>query len=258
MLDKLTARAGPLINRTSRLPVPPLLAAPNAVVAYKQLAIFGAFSLLGAVLVWPIFGSDYPPGVDTATFLHLSWVTKLAASGQLADPFQDPYWCGGFSYLGGLPSLWLWSGRCPQLRDQIRPYHRVYRGPGPVLWRAGHRHFLAVGGDGPSQVDRRFHGSDGCPLLSGAELHLPMGMVHLGDGIAIRACFHPAPRAVLEKGRLASGGLRRGSHGSVYPHPPHDRPVSWIGPGGLVPLQRRCQGIPLATGGKGIRPYSWA
>ena len=105
MLDKLTAWADPIINRTFRLSVPPLLATPNVVVAYKHLALFGAFTLMGAVLVWPIFGSDYPPGVDTATFLHLSWVTKLAASGQLADPFQDPYWYGGFSYLVAYPPL---------------------------------------------------------------------------------------------------------------------------------------------------------
>ena len=60
---------------------------------------------MGAVLVWPIFGHDYPPGVDTPTFLHLSWVTNLAVSGQLADPFQDPYWYGGFSYLVAYPPL---------------------------------------------------------------------------------------------------------------------------------------------------------
>ena len=72
---------------------------------YRHLALFGAFSILGAVLVWPIFGADYPPGVDTATFLHLSWVTKLAASGQLANPFQDPYWYGGFPYLVSYPPL---------------------------------------------------------------------------------------------------------------------------------------------------------
>jgi len=71
----------------------------------RHLAVFGAFSLLGAMLVWPIFGSGYPPGVDTATFLHLSWVTKLAVSGQLANPFEDPYWYGGFPYLVSYPPL---------------------------------------------------------------------------------------------------------------------------------------------------------
>ncbi len=61
--------------------------------------------MLALVLVWPILGPDFPPGVDTPTFLHLSWVTKMAASGKLANPFQDPYWYGGFPYLIAYPPL---------------------------------------------------------------------------------------------------------------------------------------------------------
>ena len=104
-LGKLGARPGPLLDRTSHLPVTKLLLGRKWMTLYRHLAVFGGFSILGTVLVWPIFGPDYPPGVDTATFLHLSWVTKLAASGQLADPFQDPYWYGGFSYLAAYPPL---------------------------------------------------------------------------------------------------------------------------------------------------------
>ena len=82
-----------------------LLFSRGKLAAYGNLGTFVGFSALCTVLVWPIFGSGYPPGVDTATFLHLGWVTKLAASGQLADPFQDPYWYGGFSYLVAYPPL---------------------------------------------------------------------------------------------------------------------------------------------------------
>ena len=105
MLDKLAARTGLILDRTSQVPAGRLLLSPNWMAVYRHLAVFVAFSILGTVLIWPIFGSDYPPGVDTATFLHLSWVTKLAASGQLADPFQDPYWYGGFPYLVSYPPL---------------------------------------------------------------------------------------------------------------------------------------------------------
>ena len=105
MLDKITARSGLLLDRTSQLLWGRLIAVSDWATAYRYLAIIGAFSLLGAVLVWPIFGPDYPPGVDTATFLHLSWVTKLAASGQLANPLVDPYWYGGFQYLVSYPPL---------------------------------------------------------------------------------------------------------------------------------------------------------
>ena len=105
MLDRLTASTGLLLNRTSQYPVGRLLLGQSRVAAYRQLGVLSVFSLLGMVLIWPIFGPDYPPGVDTSTFLHLSWVTKLAASGQLADPFQDPYWYGGFPYLVAYPPL---------------------------------------------------------------------------------------------------------------------------------------------------------
>jgi len=54
---------------------------------------------LSALLLWPITTGDYPPGVDTPAFLHLSWIAKRAVSGQLANPLEDPYWYGGFFYL---------------------------------------------------------------------------------------------------------------------------------------------------------------
>ena len=105
MLDKLTARAGLLLDRASQFPVGRLLLGRKSAAVYWHLAAYGAFSVLGAILFWPTFGADYPSGVDTPTFLHLSWVTKLAASGQLADPFQDPFWYDGFPYIVAYPPL---------------------------------------------------------------------------------------------------------------------------------------------------------
>ena len=64
-----------------------------------HLAVVLAFSALSALILWPITGGDYPPGVDTPAFLHLSWVADLALSGGLSDPSQDPFWYGGFFYL---------------------------------------------------------------------------------------------------------------------------------------------------------------
>ena len=77
----------------------------TGVSVFWKAGIFIAFCLLGLLLVWPIIGPDYPPGVDTPTFLHLSWVTKLAASGDLSNPFRDPYWYGGFPYMVSYPPL---------------------------------------------------------------------------------------------------------------------------------------------------------
>ena len=64
-----------------------------------HLGVMLGCTAIGAVLLWPITGGDYPPGVDTPTFLHLSWLAELAVSGELSDWTQDPYWYGGFYYL---------------------------------------------------------------------------------------------------------------------------------------------------------------
>ena len=105
LLNGFISRAGPALDRAARWPVAGLLFRRRTAALISRLAILGGFSIIGMILLWPIFGPDFPSGVDTATFLHLSWVTQLAASGQLADPFQDPYWYGGFSYLVAYPPL---------------------------------------------------------------------------------------------------------------------------------------------------------
>ena len=105
MLEKVVSRTGAVIERVSQHPAARFVLRLDSAAVFQHLAVLGAFSFVGTLLFWPIFGSDYPPGVDTATFLHLSWVTKLALSGQLANPFLDPYWYGGFPYLAAYPPL---------------------------------------------------------------------------------------------------------------------------------------------------------
>ena len=105
IIQIFAASSQSILNIKSRSPGVGTLLRLGSGAPIRHLAVFAGFSCIGAVLIWPIFGPDYPSGVDTATFLHLSWVTKLAASGQLADPFQDPYWYGGFSYLVAYPPL---------------------------------------------------------------------------------------------------------------------------------------------------------
>lgn len=70
------------------------------------LAGYAGLAGLGVLLIWPILGDDFPPGVDTPTFLHLSWVTRLALTGHLPNPVLDPFWYGGeFPYLQSYPPL---------------------------------------------------------------------------------------------------------------------------------------------------------
>jgi hypothetical protein len=67
---------------------------------------YGALGVLGVFLIWPVFGGDFPPGVDTPTFLHLAWVTRLALTGEISPPWVDPFWYGGrFPYLQAYPPL---------------------------------------------------------------------------------------------------------------------------------------------------------
>lgn len=98
MLDRaIQAIAGVSRNLARLFPIPVLGKIPRVVQLYLALGI--GFTALSVILLWPITGGDYPPGVDTATFLHLSWIADLAVSGQLENPLQDPYWYGGFFYL---------------------------------------------------------------------------------------------------------------------------------------------------------------
>ena len=105
MLERIALRAAPWVDRGSRTSIANLLLHRTPTLVYIHLVVLGAFSIISLVVLWPIFGPDFPPGVDSPTFLHLAWVTKLAVSGDLADPFTDPYWYGGYSYLAAYPPL---------------------------------------------------------------------------------------------------------------------------------------------------------
>ena len=105
MLDKLISRRAPLLTWAFQSPFGRFLVRPSLVRSYHPLVVLGSFFVLGLILLGAIFKGDYPPGVDSPTFLHLSWVTKTAASGNLSNPFQDPYWYDGFSYLVAYPPL---------------------------------------------------------------------------------------------------------------------------------------------------------
>ena len=105
MLEKFSLRTGHWLGQASRTSVGSFVLPRIQSRIFVQLAIFGAFSILSTVVLWPIFGRDFPPGVDSPTFLHLAWVTKLAVSGQLSDPFTDPYWYNGFPYMVSYPPL---------------------------------------------------------------------------------------------------------------------------------------------------------
>ena len=191
-LDSLKTKSRPLLDRSSQLPASRLLLGTRLVGLYRHLALFGAFSILGAVLVWPIFGHDYPPGVDTPTFLHLSWVTNLAVSGQLADPFQDPYWYGGFSYLVAYPPLGY--GLVGILTVATRLELTVVYSGLLVLSIRGtrHGHLLARRRVRSTPLDGCFDWNSRGSGLSGAQRHIPLGLVYLGYGAGCPSRWSPS------------------------------------------------------------------
>ena len=66
---------------------------------WQDVAVHAGLIVVGTFLVWPVLKPDFPPGVDTPTFLHLSWIVERALQGGLANPLIDPYWYGGYPYL---------------------------------------------------------------------------------------------------------------------------------------------------------------
>lgn len=94
-------------SKLHSIPLPYVLSAlsrvPFSVV--REGTLYLVIIALALVFSWPLMGPDFPPGVDTPTFLHLSWVTKLAITGNLEQPFTDSFWYGGFPYLQSYPPL---------------------------------------------------------------------------------------------------------------------------------------------------------
>ena len=60
-------------------------------------------SVVGLVVARHLLQRGFPPGVDTPTFLHLSWFTRETLRG--AGGLVDPYWYGGFTPFITYPPL---------------------------------------------------------------------------------------------------------------------------------------------------------
>ena len=67
--------------------------------------VFVGFLGVCLAVLWPMWGSGSPSGVDSPTFLHLAWVTEQALLGRLDNFATDPYWYGGYPYLQAYPPL---------------------------------------------------------------------------------------------------------------------------------------------------------
>ncbi len=62
-----------------------------------------AVTAVGLVAARHLLLPGFPPGVDTPTFLHLSWFTRETLQG--AGGWVDPYWYGGFRPFTTYPPL---------------------------------------------------------------------------------------------------------------------------------------------------------
>ena len=60
-------------------------------------------SLVGLLVTHKLLQDGFPPGVDTPTFLHMSWFTRETLHG--AGGLTDPYWYGGFPIFQAYPPL---------------------------------------------------------------------------------------------------------------------------------------------------------
>lgn len=69
----------------------------------KDLLVALAYALLTIALAHNVLAQGFPPGVDTPTFLHLSWFTSETLHGR--GGYTDPYWYGGFPAFTTYPPL---------------------------------------------------------------------------------------------------------------------------------------------------------
>lgn len=68
-----------------------------------DLGVALGLALLAVAVAHRVLGEGYPPGVDTPTFLHLSWFTSETLQGR--GGLVDPYWYGGFRAFTTYPPL---------------------------------------------------------------------------------------------------------------------------------------------------------
>lgn len=69
----------------------------------QDLLVALAFTLLGITIARNLLTEGFPPGVDTPTFLHLSWFTRETLHGR--GGLVDPYWYSGFPAFTAYPPL---------------------------------------------------------------------------------------------------------------------------------------------------------
>lgn len=69
------------------------------------MLVISSFILVGLILFWQYFSTGAPPGIDTPTFLHFSWLVEQSILGRNDAFLNDPYWYGGFPYLQVYPPL---------------------------------------------------------------------------------------------------------------------------------------------------------
>lgn len=65
--------------------------------------LVATLSLVGLIATRRLLLDGFPPGVDTPTFLHMSWFTRETLRG--AGGLIDPYWYGGFPIFTTYPPL---------------------------------------------------------------------------------------------------------------------------------------------------------
>ncbi|MBI4202904.1 MAG: hypothetical protein HY532_07330 [Chloroflexi bacterium] len=65
--------------------------------------VVAILAVAGLLVARSILRDGFPPGVDTPTFLHLSWFTRETLRG--AGGLIDPYWYGGFPAFTSYPPL---------------------------------------------------------------------------------------------------------------------------------------------------------
>lgn len=236
ILEKLAARTSPLLDQASQHPVGKFLLTQSRLKLVLHFAFFTTFSILGAVLIWPTFGGDYPPGVDTATFLHLSWVTKLAASGDLSNPFQDPYWYGGFPYLQAYPPLGYglvgvisFITKIDLVNVYVALLVMAYGGLGLVTYWLAAEQGLSRWASALAAVLTML----AYPVLSSINL---VGLVYLLDVTAFRAHRVPPVATIVKDRQLEAICMGRHIHGRQHHDSPHDRYLGGIGDGRLVPI----------------------
>ena len=69
----------------------------------RDVGVAMVLALLSVTAARNVLQDGFPPGVDTPTFLHMSWFTRETLLGN--GGLTDPYWYGGFPIFAAYPPL---------------------------------------------------------------------------------------------------------------------------------------------------------